>query len=1163
MATEFTIQQLLPGIVVSSGVVGEVSIPQPDAGRLTRLHYFDGKFLRAADLEREQTYHRNHVWLSDQGGGAGVVYGFSASRAVGDTVEIDPGLAIDSEGRVLHLTDQVKVGIGELIERSRPHPKFAQTGLSHALAQFSECESVRTTDTLVAPKEGVQIYLITVSHAEGLCGNEDVYGRLCEDACATDQDRPYAVEGVVLRAQPIALRTPLATSPAGVALGIQHLRSLIASAYFADEPLRVPSLISAAGLGSDTWCRGALLDNPPQVAVAVVARSGASTIFLDPWTSRRERIDPPPRRYWDWRMSMRSWEVFLAQILQFQCQLHEALATAKPGTPLPDPCAPHGIVLREVEQLLKYVAPYKKQLTEIQDLSPIAKANLAKLDLSEMKQQVTHAIATIGADPGGRQLLTRGFVELPPAGYLPVDPRSTVPIDDQVRAWAGDSLDLRFCAVRHDYVAHALEEAQHMDRISLLQGLENPRAKPEVDILVPDGMVIRATGKPPGMPFRGKVSLAPFSLGLVAAQQATTILAKESTHGLTQAAAALSAFGAAHADKTPDGGAAFCFAGAGTAPGEVDTGTVVNALRGLEASPQTLKKVARLGVGVFRHGTAPTRNTDAAERTAALAAEYLARPQPTPGEFDVGRTVGARIPAMWIDSRCEANPFDLDEDQATRVRGEFVLALPFGGSDDPGAFQVKLDVTLTVVRPASAGGDVVACRMEGEVTRRVFGGSNADAGDSHSADALVDLTLEHGPGGARHLSVTLRPPAVPLRFDAYWGDRPLELMVEPRVVTDNAVTALGVLAAEEDAGVLDVDDVDHTHAVSALPIVGAALAQPAFVAAAQARLFPPAAQPTRARIVGPLDWVLFHRRRAIDCGEAVVVAPEPPPAKADDPYPVRVAYFPTLAEVKQCWAQLEQGTLTCLENHRGSQLGTVRFAGGETRLTSSEADLQELANGIDAGAQVAQVGLAGTRAGEEALLDDRARELDEALEGIVQRAGAHGHDGLEKLGPVLEAAGVESIAVVLAVLAKKTLCYEVWATTSDDAFNNVRIGGDRKAINAQFTSMGEVTFTEGDTSPSGDVTTFADLNWLPAGVVEVVVVYRDDLGQEPIEDQVSALVNYMGGDRHFQALRTHARPADQWPKERCPFLVVLLVQRPLPLNLAIPDDTPLINGILG
>ena len=44
---------------------------------LTRLNYFDGKFLRADDLRREQAYLRQLVQFSNQGLGAGVVYGIA------------------------------------------------------------------------------------------------------------------------------------------------------------------------------------------------------------------------------------------------------------------------------------------------------------------------------------------------------------------------------------------------------------------------------------------------------------------------------------------------------------------------------------------------------------------------------------------------------------------------------------------------------------------------------------------------------------------------------------------------------------------------------------------------------------------------------------------------------------------------------------------------------------------------------------------------------------------------------------------------------------------------------------------------------------------------------------------------------------------------------
>src|SRR5215831_8897976 len=56
---------------------------------LTRLNYFDGKFLRAVDLQTEQAYLRTLVELSNKAGGPGVAYGFSASLASGTEIQLD------------------------------------------------------------------------------------------------------------------------------------------------------------------------------------------------------------------------------------------------------------------------------------------------------------------------------------------------------------------------------------------------------------------------------------------------------------------------------------------------------------------------------------------------------------------------------------------------------------------------------------------------------------------------------------------------------------------------------------------------------------------------------------------------------------------------------------------------------------------------------------------------------------------------------------------------------------------------------------------------------------------------------------------------------------------------------------------------------------------
>src|SRR5437763_6163463 len=86
---------------------------------LTRLNYFDGKFLRAADLKAEQDYVRHLVEKSNQTGGPGVAHGFDLKLGGGDTLNVGPGLAVDPKGRVLLLTVNASVQIQQLIEKSR------------------------------------------------------------------------------------------------------------------------------------------------------------------------------------------------------------------------------------------------------------------------------------------------------------------------------------------------------------------------------------------------------------------------------------------------------------------------------------------------------------------------------------------------------------------------------------------------------------------------------------------------------------------------------------------------------------------------------------------------------------------------------------------------------------------------------------------------------------------------------------------------------------------------------------------------------------------------------------------------------------------------------------------------------------------------------------
>ena len=81
-------------------------------------------------------------------------------------------------------------------------------------------------------------------------------------------------------------------------------------------------------------------------------------------------------------------------------------------------------------------------------------------------------------------LYALGFQELPPAGYLPWGFENMDDGDMQTAAQTifGPEVDVRVRKCRADYVAHAVEQVQHMDRIPLKGRVAG---SPKVDLLVP------------------------------------------------------------------------------------------------------------------------------------------------------------------------------------------------------------------------------------------------------------------------------------------------------------------------------------------------------------------------------------------------------------------------------------------------------------------------------------------------------------------------------------------------------------------------------------------------------------------------------------------------------------------------------------------------------
>ncbi len=927
--------------VVIEGKDGYTAIPSHTP--LVRLNYFDGKFLRAEDLQLEQRYQRQLVRLANQAGGAGVVHGCSATLDRGDVLQVSPGLAIDPHGRALLIPEALSIEIFELLAASsrRAASRKPVTGRSKVKTKrFGDCET-RAESEPTEVVHGSELYLITLGHAEAYCGEEDVYGKLCEEACITSTDRPYIVEGVVLRAEPVdslTLKTNLLEAT-GVVMTSDHLRSLVASAFFADARGRAPSLVSSEGLTTGPWCTGAASSGGQHVPIALLAHDGSSTTFIDPWIARRERMESPPRHYWAGRMAMRPWNVFLAQVLQFQCQLRDVFKKNTSTGVAVDPCEDVRTAARDASKtigdLMGYFASVSDKFVEratmlVEDGAEPESVEAGLGGLLALQKRLQVVGMPIFGGVSKRILVDGGIVELPSAGYLPVVENTSVTVNKQVRQLLGEAVDLRFCVVRPDYVPHALEEAQHMERISLLEGLSDTNAKPEVDVLVPDGRIITHEHKPEGMGFAGTLTFGAISERVGVTIHDTTfdhltvpdhVESPEAppSSGAARANTGTKVEGAGRAELLPSGGAAFYFAG-------------------MQQAASTTPLIAdRVLVG-DRLDAAREANTGS----------------PMVEELSVG--VGTSTPphgaACWLTMNCTKNPFAMKRYARTQAGFRLAFFMP-----TPVKTVIDLDLSGDFRVEATGRGKnsrVVKGRFRSVHSLRL---SPSSGESSQTRHVMFDVTLKLGRGGSM--------PSIELELKGRRGYPSYQLNCrfwnEPAGtkgdLTARPMEAGGLGVAfdfQEDADVLGAEHKLHGLAVRALHILGGGLEEAEFETSgetfaddAEQDLFPPPPPLKKELEVLPgADWVLFHRRRDKQCTIAKDL-PAPPPHEE------YLVYHVTQGGRRKLLGRLGH-----------AKVGVVAFRADSPRLVSDHDDLREewgkaVGESTDAtlvGAAIARVG---------------------------------------------------------------------------------------------------------------------------------------------------------------------------------------------------------------
>lgn len=399
---------------VWTGSGPSMAAPEDDdataGGGITRVHAFDGLFLRAEHLERMQDYARELACAVGAAGGDGVVWGYGLALD-GTTLQVDPGLAIDSGGRPLRATEPMSVDLSDLE---------------------------------LSPERYI---VVAVTRASWPFGQEAVQGVLCDDPCSGGSSaRPYVAEGVAVTT------TTLVDGPLA-AVQADDRRSWLASRLYAAE--RVASdgwpAQGGAGLFDRDWHPGGAPDGaPPGVPLGVLI-PGDGEWILDTWAARRDRDATPPTSTWQWRLGMRPWSVFVAQVLQLQAQLGELLGA---GSALSRASYLEDLIGRLDgigDQIMK--RNRKETLEDVDELSRAVRTG-----------GLGQAIAMAAVPP----LVSMGIGELPPAGFLPVLGAGTREgVGEAVREQLGGASDVRVCVGRIGDVGGFLAGAQHRERIPL------------------------------------------------------------------------------------------------------------------------------------------------------------------------------------------------------------------------------------------------------------------------------------------------------------------------------------------------------------------------------------------------------------------------------------------------------------------------------------------------------------------------------------------------------------------------------------------------------------------------------------------------------------------------------------------------------------------------
>lgn len=310
---------------------------------LCRTNWFNGRFLTAEALRRQDNYFDYRARLDADALMPGIAYGLGLKAAglnnstydseipmltggfpATANIVLQPGLAFDMIGRPILVPAPFTFRLEQLIALQKSKPRQVVGGGT----QFAPCiclapDPAGASGGSAAPPSGA--YLLIIEAAEKPGGDAKVYGTVCSDSqpVTCEADAYCAGFGLSL------VRFPVDVPESEKARSVWDLRGIL-SAYFYD--VFEHSLVKRwdpTFATDDGFCIGTGPGRKDTGAVAlamVYLGTDGTVLWMDSWIPRRSIVATPGEDWHRTSFGLPPRAAAWARIHQFQCMLTESLA---------------------------------------------------------------------------------------------------------------------------------------------------------------------------------------------------------------------------------------------------------------------------------------------------------------------------------------------------------------------------------------------------------------------------------------------------------------------------------------------------------------------------------------------------------------------------------------------------------------------------------------------------------------------------------------------------------------------------------------------------------------------------------------------------------------------------------------------------------------------